>query len=135
MSTRVDAGFAKELEKFDVSTLRPIYLLAYHALKSDIGNFYKHVKDAIILDSIDLNTFWDWPLFREFRDNPDYIKTIKSLFFVDKENENDVLMDLNFNRIINVTNYKSTTGKVRCLTSQFGKMLLPAFSSIDGFIR
>jgi hypothetical protein len=69
----------------------------------------------------------------DFNSKP-IIKTSRSLFFVDKEDYEEVILDLNFNRNINVTKYESTTGKVRCLTSQFNKMLLPAFSAIDGFI-
>ena len=57
-----------------------------------------------------------------------------SVSFLDKENYDEVIMDINFNRNVNVMKFESTTGKVRCLTSQFAKMLSPAFSSIDGFV-
>jgi hypothetical protein len=73
-----DQELSKELEKFDASTLRPIYLLAYYALKSDSENFLKHVKNAIALDGMQITDFSDWPLFREFRKDPNFIKTIKS---------------------------------------------------------
>lgn len=71
---------SKELEQFDPTSLRPIYLLAYYTLKSDIDNFFKYVKDAINVDNMGINSFFEWPLFREFRQNPNFMKTIKKSF-------------------------------------------------------
>lgn len=67
----------KELENFDITSLRPIYLVAYYALKSDKDKFYKFVTDAITVDGMTLNDFLEWPLFREFRRDPNYRKTIQ----------------------------------------------------------
>lgn len=58
----------------------------------------------------------------------------KRLVFVDKEDKTKLIFSHIFNRNINTSLFVSTTGKVRCLTSQITKMLEPAFSSIDGFI-
>lgn len=83
----------KELEKFDVSSLRPIYLVAYYALKSDIKNFYRHITDAIIIDNMELDCFLDWPLFRDFRKDPNYRKTIASHFKSAKRKKATITFD------------------------------------------
>lgn len=70
----------KELEKFDTSTLRPIYILALCALKSDKRNFYKNVERAIIVDELKKESFMEWPLFRELRKDPNYKKRIEAAF-------------------------------------------------------
>lgn len=61
-------------------------------------------------------------------------KTKKSFYFVDKEDYEEVIFDVNLDRNVKVTEFESTTAKVRCLTAQFKKMLSQAFSSIDGFV-
>jgi hypothetical protein len=70
----------KELLKFDTSTLSPKYILALCALKSDRNNFYKNMEGAIIVDEMKEDDFMEWPLFREFRKEPDYEERIKSAF-------------------------------------------------------
>jgi len=70
----------KELVKFDITTLSPIYILALYALKSDRHNFYKSIEGAIIVDKIKEVDFMEWPLFRELRKKPDYEERIKSAF-------------------------------------------------------
>jgi hypothetical protein len=70
----------KELEKFDTSTLSPIYILALSALKSDRDSFYKNVEKAIIVDKMEEADFMEWPLFRELRKNRDYEERIKIAF-------------------------------------------------------
>jgi len=82
----------KELEKFDITSLRPIYLVAYYALKSDIKSFYKRVPDAIMIDNMDLNKFLEWPLFREFRKDPNYHKTIRTLLRSSKRKKAKVIL-------------------------------------------
>jgi hypothetical protein len=51
-----------------------------------------------------------------------------------KEKPEIVRKEIELPRKIQVFNFASTTGKVRCLTAQFNKMLEPAFASIDGFV-
>lgn len=60
-------------------------------------------------------------------------KTRMSFYFVDKEEEDNLLIDLNFNRYA-IVNILQSSGKMRCLTTQLKKMFLPAFFSIDGFV-
>lgn len=71
---------AKELDKFDILILSPIYKLALYALKSDKNNFYKSVEGAIIIDKMEENNFMEWPLFREFRKDSGYKERIKNIF-------------------------------------------------------
>ncbi len=70
----------KELNKFDASGLSPKYKLAIYALKSDSKNFYKNIKKAIISDDLKKDDFMEWPLYREFRKDPDYEKKIEEAF-------------------------------------------------------
>lgn len=70
----------KELKRFDVSGLSPRYALALCALKSDRDGFYKNVKKAIITDKLTKEDLMEWPLFREFRRDPDFEKRIKRVF-------------------------------------------------------
>jgi len=70
----------KELEKFDVSSLGPKYILALAALKSDREQFYRNIKKAIAIDEIKKENLMEWPLFREFRKDPEYEKRIKKAF-------------------------------------------------------
>lgn len=70
----------RELGKFDISTLSPIYVLALCALRSDRDNFYKNVEKAIIVDGMEQESFMEWPLFRELREDPDYQKRIEAAF-------------------------------------------------------
>jgi len=70
----------KELEKFDTSTLSPIYILALSALKSDRDSFYKNVEKAIIVDKMEEADFMKWPLFRELRKDRDYEERVKAAF-------------------------------------------------------
>lgn len=69
-----------ELNKFDASGLSPKYKLAIYALKSDSKNFYKNIKKAIISDDQTKDDFMEWPLYREFRKDPDYEKKIEEAF-------------------------------------------------------
>lgn len=70
----------KELEKFDVSGLSPIYVLSLSALKSDGKSFHKNIKKAIISDNLKKEDLMEWPLFREFRKDPHYEKGIEEEF-------------------------------------------------------
>ena len=70
----------KELKEFDVSGLSPQFHLALAALKSDKDSFYKNVKRAITADGLTIDAFMQWPLFREFREDPDYEKRVKRVF-------------------------------------------------------
>lgn len=74
------AELAKELAKYDISTLSPKYKLALYALKSDKNNFYKNVEGAITIDQMEEDCFVEWPLFREFRKDPNYEERIKTIF-------------------------------------------------------
>jgi len=69
----------KEIKKFDISSLSPIYKLALHTLRSDRKNFYKHLKDAVIVDGLNKDAINQWPLFREFRKDPNYEKRTKRI--------------------------------------------------------
>jgi len=69
----------KELEKFDESSLRPIYVLALSALKSDRDKFYKNIKKAITIDRLKKKDLMEWPLFRELRKDPNYEKKIRNI--------------------------------------------------------
>lgn len=57
-----------------------------------------------------------------------------TLEFSDKDSLDKVIYSHRYYRNFTVSNFRSTTGKVRCLTSQIPKMLSPAFATIDGFI-
>lgn len=79
----------EELKKYKVDELRPIYKLAIYALMSDKNNFYKNIKNAIIVDEITREGFFLWPLFREFRKDKDYKEKIENLFNeVEREKQN-----------------------------------------------
>lgn len=71
----------KEIKKFDISSLSPLYKIAIFALRGDRENFYKNVKKAIMADGdkIKKDDFMEWPLFREFRQDPNYRIRIKKL--------------------------------------------------------
>jgi len=69
----------KELEKIDVSTLSPIYMLAIYALKSDKENFYRGIEKAVIVDELKESDLMLWPLFREFRKDQGYEERVKSI--------------------------------------------------------
>lgn len=75
-----DEQLSKELELFDVSSFRPIYLLAYYALKSDMKSFFNHVTEAIVVDNMQVGDFLEWPIFREFRQDPNFLRRIKISF-------------------------------------------------------
>ncbi|MBA7481891.1 MAG: hypothetical protein GH158_01815 [Dehalococcoidia bacterium] len=70
----------KELEKIDVSTLSPIYLLAIYALRSDKENFYRGIEKAVIIDELKESDLMLWPLFKEFRKDQEYEERVKSIF-------------------------------------------------------
>jgi hypothetical protein len=74
------AMLEKELTKFDESTLSPIYKIAIYALKSDKDRFYGCVDNAITVDKIKETDFFEWPLFRELREDPNYSEKIKASF-------------------------------------------------------
>ncbi|GAI23220.1 unnamed protein product, partial [marine sediment metagenome] len=79
----------EELKKYKIDELRPIYKLSIYALMSDKNNFYKNIKNAIIVDEIAREDFFIWPLFREFRKDKDYKEKIKNLFNkVEREKQN-----------------------------------------------
>ena len=84
---------------------------------------------------VDLNPKVTFVICGDFNARPmlDGATSVK-FFNKDKDKQHKVLIRVNFDRLVNVTSYTSTTGKVRCLTAQFGKMLDQAFASIDGFI-
>lgn len=70
----------EELKKYKINELRPIFKLAIYVLMNDKNNFYKNIKNAIIVDKITREDFFIWPLFREFRKDKDYKEKIENLF-------------------------------------------------------
>ena len=60
-------------------------------------------------------------------------KEVDSLNIYDKE-DLTLTHSISITRDFQVSNFISTTGKSRCLTTQFNKMFKPAFASIDAFI-
>jgi len=70
----------RELKKFDLSSLRPIYILAIHALKSDRENFYGSIENAVKVDDMIETQLMEWPLFRELKKDKEYEARIKSVF-------------------------------------------------------
>lgn len=63
---------AKELQALENSSLSPMFVLALDALRSDRSSFYQHIENAILVDKLGKFAFFDWPLFREFRKDPEY---------------------------------------------------------------
>lgn len=79
----------EELKKYKIDKLGPIFKLAKYVLMNDKNNFYKNIKNAIIVDKITREDFFIWPLFREFRKDKDYKEKIENLFNeVKKEKQN-----------------------------------------------
>jgi hypothetical protein len=70
----------QELSKFDEATLSPIYKMAICALKSDKDGFYRWVDTAISVDKIEEESFFEWPLFKELREDNEYTEKIKATF-------------------------------------------------------
>lgn len=77
----------KELVAFDVSNLRPKYIIALHALKSDREGFYENIGKAIIVDEMVKENFIEWPLFRELRKDRTYEDRINDAFTKASENK------------------------------------------------
>lgn len=79
-----------ELSKFDESNLRPRFLVALSALKSDKGGFYKNMEKAVVIGDITQEEFNEWTLFRELRKDSGYDERIKEAFGkVEKAVKND----------------------------------------------
>jgi len=74
------AELSKELSRFDESTLSPRFMVALSALKSDKDGFYKHIEKAIAIEEMTEEDFYDWPLFRELRQDVEYEERIKKAF-------------------------------------------------------
>lgn len=74
------AELSKELSRFDESTLSPRFRVALSALKSDKDGFYKHIEKAIAIEEMTEEDFYDWPLFRELRQDVEYEERIKKAF-------------------------------------------------------
>jgi hypothetical protein len=70
----------KELNKFDISTLSPKYIVAICALKSDRKGFYENIEKSINVDDMNEDSFNSWPLFRELRNDEGYTEKIKAAF-------------------------------------------------------
>jgi hypothetical protein len=67
----------EELASFDVTGLSPKYQLAACALKSDKDGFYRNLRQAVTVDSLTKGDLMEWPLFREFRQDPNYERKIR----------------------------------------------------------
>ena len=62
-------------------------------------------------------------------------KNKKNLILFDKEKINNIVYTTTItDRSFVVSDFNSTTGKIRALTTQFNKMFQPAFASIDAFV-
>lgn len=70
----------KELDNLDLSSLRPVFILAYHTLKSDRTNFYKALRVAVGAEDIEKEDLKEWPLFREIRNDANYNRQINKIF-------------------------------------------------------
>ncbi len=75
-----NAALDAELNKFDESKLKPKFMVALSALKSDKDGFYKNIEKAVARDEISQDDFDNWPLFRELRQDVEYDERIKKAF-------------------------------------------------------
>ena len=69
-----------ELQKFDESDLSPLYKLALSALKSDKDGFYENLKKAAIIKELKREDLYEWPLFRELREDHEYKVRVDEAF-------------------------------------------------------
>lgn len=72
-----DNALNKELKKFDTSGLATVFVLTVAALKSDIDTFYKNLDKAIADASIKEDDLYEWPIFREFREDANYKRNVE----------------------------------------------------------
>ena len=70
----------KELSNIDTSSLSPKFILGVSALKDDEKTFYENIENAIIVDNMTKDYFEEWPIFRNFRKNPEYMNRIQKVF-------------------------------------------------------
>lgn len=68
-----------ELKKFDVTSLKPVYVVALCALESNHDGFYKNLKQAILAGNLTKDDLVEWPLFREFREDPNYAQKVRRI--------------------------------------------------------
>jgi hypothetical protein len=74
------AELSKELNKFDESNLSPRFMVALSALKGDKDGFYKNMEKAAAIGEMTQEDFYEWPLFRELRQDVKYEERIKKAF-------------------------------------------------------
>jgi len=70
----------EELSKFDISALSPKFALGVYALKSDRDGFYNTIENAIKVDELPKEAFFEWPLFQEWRKDVGYKDRIEAVF-------------------------------------------------------
>lgn len=68
-----------ELKKFDESNLSPKYKVGLAALRSDKESFYKYAQQAVAIKEISEDDFYEWPLFREMRQDTEYKEKIEAI--------------------------------------------------------
>lgn len=69
-----------EMDKFDVSSLSPKFILALCALKGDKDGFYENLERAVVTEEMPKQYFDDWPLFRELRQDVEYNERVNKAF-------------------------------------------------------
>ena len=63
--------FKTELNKIDVSSLKPYLLLGYYALKNDLSNFYSSLRNTLGAVELDKELLLEWPIAQELKKEMD----------------------------------------------------------------
>lgn len=70
----------EKLQTWDISSLDPVFTMAYYVLKSDKQQFYNILPSIVKSKGIKKDEFFDWPLFREFRKITTFRTRINNLY-------------------------------------------------------
>lgn len=70
----------KELKQMKVSTLSPIFKMAYYTLLEDKDKILELIPHCKLVDEMKIEWVYEWPLFKHIRQDKDFVKQIEEKF-------------------------------------------------------
>lgn len=70
----------KELKKLKISSLSPIFKLAYYTLKDDKKKILENIRHCKLMDDMKVDHLHEWPLFEELRKDTEFFSLLEKEF-------------------------------------------------------
>jgi hypothetical protein len=72
--------FEKEIKKIKISSLSPLFKLAYYTLKEDKEKIIENIRHCKLIDDMKAEWLHEWPIFAQVKNDPEFLKILEKEF-------------------------------------------------------